>query len=66
MDHAAARKLRLAFELYGAGEEMMRQKLRREKPGATDPEIEAAIIAWLQDRPGAEFGDVAGVPREWR
>jgi len=44
----------------------MRQKLRREKPGATDPEIDAAIIAWLQDRPSAEIGDVVGVPREWR
>ena len=34
----AAERLRLALEMFGAGEAMMRQKLRRERPGETDAE----------------------------
>ena len=61
----AAERLRLALEMFGAGEAMMRQKLRREHPDETDAEIEGRLIAWLQHRPGAEAGDAVGRPVAW-
>lgn len=64
-DHPAARRLRLAFELYAAGEAMMRQTLRRRHPEAGDAEIEARLIEWLHERPGAEHGDAEGRPIPW-
>ena len=39
---------------------MMRQSLRRRMPQASSDEIEAALNAWLRERPGAEHGDAAG------
>ena len=60
----AAERLRLALEMFGVGEAMMRQKLRREHPDETDAEIEARLIAWLQERP-AEAGDAVGPPVAW-
>ena len=57
---AAAERLRLAFDLFAAGEEMMRQKLRREDPCAPDEAIEERLVKWLQERPGAEHGDAIG------
>jgi hypothetical protein len=62
---AAARRLQLAFDLFRTGEDMMREKLRREHPGLSPREIEAKLVAWLQTRPGAEFGDAAGRPVPW-
>jgi len=53
------------MDLFAAGEEIMRQNLRRRKPGATDEEIEQALVAWLQDRPGAPGGNGEGVVRRW-
>jgi hypothetical protein len=64
-EHPAVRRLRLAFELYAAGESMMRQSLRRRYPGASDAEIEQRLVHWLLTRPGAEFGDAEGRPVEW-
>jgi hypothetical protein len=61
----AAERLRLALEMFGTGEAMMRQTLRRQHPDATDAEIEARLIAWLQERPGAEAGDAVGTPVAW-
>lgn len=49
--------MRIALDLYEVGEGMMRARLSRERPDAEDAEIDAAILAWLQHRPGAEFGD---------
>jgi len=63
-DKAAAR-LRMALELFETGVEMMRQKLRRDHPGLADHEIEARVRAWLQERPGAEFGDAVGRRVAW-
>jgi hypothetical protein len=60
-----AEKLRLAFDLFEAGEEMMRQRLRREFPDAGAAEIERRLVSWLQDRPGAPFGDAEGRPVPW-
>jgi len=41
-------RLLLAFDLYEAGEQMMRLKLRREHPLASPEEIERRIISWLR------------------
>lgn len=62
---AAARRLRLALDLFGAGEELMRQRLRREQPDLPADAIEERLAQWLQKRPGAEFGDSAGAPVAW-
>ncbi|HUP65241.1 MAG TPA: hypothetical protein VM557_08170 [Thermoanaerobaculia bacterium] len=57
---AAARNLRLALELFEAGEQLKRQSIRRMNPDATDAEIEEKIVEWLRDRPGALHGDCPG------
>lgn len=62
---AAARRLRLALDLYETGVAMMKQKFRREHPDFSDSEIEARLAAWLLERPGAEFGDASGRPAPW-
>lgn len=62
---SAAERLRLAFDLYEAGEEMMRLNLRRRHPQASPSEIEALVQAWLMERPGAERGDAAGISVPW-
>ena len=56
-------RLRLAFDLYEAGEDLMRQNLRRRHPGETAEQIEERLITWLTTRPGAEHGDAPGTPR---
>ena len=61
----AAENLRLTFDLCAAGEAVKWQQLRREHPQASDEEIEALLIAWLHERPGAPFGDAAGRPSSW-
>lgn len=58
----AALRLELAFELFGAGCDMMEKKLRRDHPEANDDLIEQLLSEWLQTRPGAEMGDAKGVP----
>ncbi|RKY21772.1 MAG: hypothetical protein DRQ55_03245 [Planctomycetota bacterium] len=55
-----AGKLRLALDLFESGVALMRQNLRRERPSASESEIEAALVAWLRTRPGAEHGDAVG------
>jgi hypothetical protein len=62
---AVARRLRLALDLFAAGEAMMRQRLRRLHPDLDDAAIERRLIAWLQSRPGAEAGDASGRPAAW-
>jgi len=64
-DETAAAKLRTAFDLFVAGERMMRQNLKRRHPGARDEEIEKRLRAWMSERPGAEHGDGVGRPVEW-
>ncbi|HEY2379634.1 MAG TPA: hypothetical protein VGK48_00510 [Terriglobia bacterium] len=56
----AAENLRIALEMFGLGESIMRQNLRRSFPDATGEEIEAKLWAWFSDHPGAEFGDAPG------
>ena len=60
-----AARLRMALDLCELGESMRRAQLRRERPEATDEEIEALLIAWLETRPGAEHGDSWGRPIPW-
>jgi lauroyl/myristoyl acyltransferase len=55
--------LRLTLELFQAGEELMRQNLRRRFPQASEEEIETRLGQWLAHRPGAEHGDGVGRPR---
>lgn len=61
----AAEKLRTALDLFGAGEDLMRQNLRRTHPGETAEEIERRLGRWLRERPGAEAGDAAGRLVSW-
>ncbi len=60
-----ARRLELAFDLYEAGEEIMRRNLERRHPEADSEEIERRLLDWLHTRPGAELGDAVGKPVEW-
>ena len=64
-NQAAAARLRVALELFEAGVEMKRQKLRRDHPDLAADEIEARVAAWLRERPGAEFGDSIGRRVTW-
>lgn len=54
--------LEVAFELHDLGVRMRAQRHRRERPDATPPQVEEVVRAWLQDRPGAPFGDCEGRP----
>jgi hypothetical protein len=66
MDEAKSRllieRLRRAFDLFEAGVELYRTRLRRVHPEWPDAQIEQAVGAWLRERPGAEHGDSAGRP----
>ncbi len=62
-ENGAAERLRLALEMFDLGLDIMRQNLRRKHPEDTQAEIQEKLRAWLQDRPGAEFGDAVGNPR---
>lgn len=52
-DPAVMARMELAFDLYEAAEQIMRQNLRRAFPEADDEEIERRLLDWLQKRPGA-------------
>jgi hypothetical protein len=60
-----AKKLRTTFELQRFGIAMMRQNLVRRHPSETANEIDARLRAWLQYRPGAEYGDAEGHQSTW-
>ncbi|MFC7245770.1 hypothetical protein ACFQO7_25120 [Catellatospora aurea] len=59
-ENAAVRRLRLALDMYEVGEQMQRTRLRRQRPTATDAEIEALVRAWRVARPAAPVGDAVG------
>ncbi len=59
----ARERLDAALALTDFGEEALRRRLARKRPGISDVEIEAAVAAWYRERPGAELGDSAGRPR---
>lgn len=54
-----AERLRVAFELFDDALDMMRLRLRRAWPDATQEAIELEIDRWIESRPGAEAGDYA-------
>ena len=58
----AADRLRMTLDLAEAGIDMMRENLRRRHPRADGVELERLLVAWLQERPGAEMGDGDGRP----
>ncbi len=58
---AAAEHLEDALELADLAERMVRARLRREHPGWSDDELDARVLEWLHERPGAEHGDAEGV-----
>jgi hypothetical protein len=60
----AARRLRQAFELIALAEDMLRARLRREHPKWTRRQVEARVVEWRLQRPGAEHGDTVGTVRE--
>ena len=55
-----ATALREALDLFDTGVDLMRQNLRRRHPEATPQEVERLLGDWVQERPGAEFGDCPG------
>ena len=55
-------RVRTTFELYEMAEAMMRQNLRRQFPQESEEQIEARVVAWLQDRPGEPISDAASGP----
>ncbi len=61
----ARERYQILLDLFQAGEEILRQNLRRRFPVASADEIEAHVMAWLHRRPGAEHGDAVGRPGTW-
>jgi hypothetical protein len=64
-ESAAAERMRIALELAELAEAMLRQRLRRDRQGITEDEIDALVQAWREHRPGAEHGDAEGTPVAW-
>ena len=60
----ALERFRTALDLFELSERMLRQKLRRTHPEASEAEIEAEVRARLRHRPGADHGDGEGRPVE--
>jgi hypothetical protein len=58
----AARRLRLALEMFEFGEQMQRSRLRRLHPDVSDAEIDEKVRSWMLSRPGAALGDGVGRP----
>lgn len=59
---APAKRLRVALELAEIGVEMMRCRLARERPDLDEEQLQIALEHWMQERPGAPFGDYPGPP----
>lgn len=57
-----AEKLRVTLDLAEAGIAMRRAQLEREHSGASPEDIDALLLSWLRERPGAEYGDAEGRP----
>jgi hypothetical protein len=59
---SAAKRLRLALDMYELGEKLQQQRLKRTRPNADDAEIAEEVRAWRCRRPGAQNGDCPGPP----
>jgi hypothetical protein len=64
-DTVIADRMRLTLDLIDLTERMLRQKLRRKHPTATNGELDRMVGEWRRERPGAEHGDAAGRPIPW-
>lgn len=62
-DSPEARRLRLAFEMHEMGKAMMRSRLRREHPEASEEEIRKRLAAWLRAPRGQAQGRPIELPR---
>jgi len=51
LDSPEAQRFRLALQMAEMGIAMYRQRMRRERPEASDEEIEAQVQTWLMRRP---------------
>jgi hypothetical protein len=60
-----AKRFQTTLALFELGEAMLRQKLKRKHPHATEAEINSYVREWLERRPGAEHGDGVGRPVAW-
>jgi hypothetical protein len=60
-----AQKFQLSLDMFAYGCDLMRERLRREHPGAAAAEVEEMLRRWLRTRPGAEHGDCPGRPGTW-
>lgn len=58
-----AERFQVALDLFDLSVAMLKQRLLRE--GKSEAEAEAAVDAWLSERPGAEHGDAEGTPVSW-
>lgn len=52
LDSQEAQRFRLALQMTEMGISMYRQRMKRERPQASEEEIEAEVQAWLMRRPG--------------
>jgi hypothetical protein len=64
--HRAIERFRTTIDLWATGLTLRRQAIRRTRPSASDAEVNALLWAWLQERPGAEYGDGAPPDRHHR
>lgn len=65
MEHASSpvvEAFQATLDLFETGVDLMRQNLRRHRPGASEEEIEQLLHKWLVERPGADAGDCPGRP----
>ncbi len=61
--HPSAERLHLALDLFDAGVDLQRQRLRRAHPNESAEEIEARVRSWLLQE--GEPGDADGVVVSW-
>lgn len=62
-EETPADRLEAALEMWEDGVCIMRENLRRRRPEASPEELEAALSAWLRDRPGDADGVAIAWPR---
>ena len=56
-------RLRITFQLFDDGMDMMKQTLRRRHPAATDQELDKLFHSWLRERPMDAPGEATLFPR---
>jgi hypothetical protein len=55
----------IAMELHALAEQLLKQRLRRERPRISDARIEQEVNRWRSERPGAQYGDGPGRVVAW-